>query len=106
MGVPEPLCRVGRMSPGVLSPPQGQAVPCLTASSCQLCWCPADNPGTAVLVQGAVIPAPPPAGISARLVSTRLLLPSAGSSAALSTTSWPKLAGLTRGQQRTSRRPS
>lgn len=47
------------MSPGVLSPPQGQAVPCLTASGCQLCWCPADNPGTAVPVQGAVIPAPP-----------------------------------------------
>lgn len=67
MGVPEVPHRAGDLSPGVLSPPPGQALSCLAPSGCWLCWCLADNPGTAPLVQGGVILAAPPAGICAQL---------------------------------------
>lgn len=42
----------------MLSPP-GQAVPCLATSDCRLRWWLAENPDTAALVQGGIIPAAP-----------------------------------------------
>lgn len=110
MGVPEPPCWAGGMSPGVPSSPQARMSPLWPPAAAGCADAQQITPALTLWCRGALSQQAPgwylcPAGRAVPL-STHLLLPSTGSSAALSMTLWLKLAGLTRGQQRTSRRLS
>lgn len=101
MGVPEPPCWAKAC-------PQDHCKPSVRLF--QLCWCLAGDPGTAPLEQQVLSQQPPwLASVPCWPCCAPLdlqPLPLAGSFVALSMTSWAKLGGLTRGQQRTNRRLS